>query len=535
MSQHSIISENIIDPSAAPVECAEGDEITQKFQSYLADESRLAGEGAEKLYFPESAEQVAQAVKQSFESGTSLTVAAARTGITGASVPDGGNLLSLDRMVKVLAMRKEDSCWLIDIEPGITLNDFAAKVAKKDFADSVPGAGDFKADENDYFYPVDPTERTAAMGGTAATNASGARTYFYGPTRDYIEGLKVVLDNGELISVKRGEYSFDSSGSFELADSQGSSRTVKLPSFTLPEVKHAAGYWVKPGMDLVDLFIGSEGTLGVIVELTVKVIPVVHELFSCIAFFPSNEDAVRFTIEARNSETVAPLALEFFDSNSLGVLRDKKAKEGGGSKIREIPGYANAAIYFEQGYTEEDELFESMEAWEEILGNCNSSMDNTWGGMEESEQQLLKDFRHEVPEGVNNIISERKRSDDRIHKVGTDMAVPDQALEEIYGVYTSSCEKAGLEYAIFGHIGNNHLHVNILPRDYSDLEKALSLYMDFAKKVVDLGGSVAAEHGIGKMKKKFLPVMFGEEGVAEMKAVKDAFDPKGILCPGNLF
>lgn len=534
MGSHAITSEKVASPSTS-VQVASGKEITEKFQRYLVDESRLAGEGAAKLFFPETADQVAQVVKETVNDNNSLTIAAARTGITGASVPNGGTLISMDRMTRIISFSKGENCWLVDIEPGITLKTFAEQINEKDIDDSLPGAAEFKADQSDYFYPVDPTERTASMGGTVATNASGARTYFYGPTRDYIQGLKVILDNGECITVKRGQYTFDDNGIFTLIDSAGKERQITLPSFSIPEVKHAAGYYVKPGMDLIDLFIGSEGTLGVIVELTLKVIPVVHELFSCIAFFPSNDDAVKFTVDTRDNNAVTPLALEFFDSNSLNVLREKKAREGEGSKVREIPSYANSAIYFEQGYEDEDSLYEAIEAWEALLESNNSSMDNTWGGLDESEQQLLKDFRHELPEGVNTIISERKRADSRIHKVGTDMAVPDAALEEIYATYTEACDQAELEYVIFGHIGDNHLHVNILPKDYDELQKGLGLYMDFAAKAVRLGGSVASEHGIGKMKKKFLPVMFGEAGVSQMKAVKDVFDPKGILCPGNLF
>ncbi|MFC1582629.1 FAD-binding oxidoreductase [Planctomycetota bacterium] len=532
---HEITSHPVETPVSGEMVTAGMEEIASAFQSYLADESRLAADSVEKLFFPLNAGDIAAVIREAHADGKTVTISAARTGITGAAVPRSEYVISLEKMTGILELTRNGEAFNVTVEPGISLQELAARVTDKDIDAAVPGASDLSRDESDYFYPVDPTEKTASIGGTCATNASGARTYHYGPTRNFVTGLKVILDNGEALDIPRGKYTFAADGGFSLKDSRGHTRRLQLPSYHLPDVKHAGGYFTAEGMDLVDLFIGSEGTLAIICEVTVKVIPVDTMLFSAIAFFDNEDHAVDFIIRTRESEDIQALALEFFDGNSLDVLRRKKQKEGGGSKIREIPSYARAAVYFEQSYADEDGLYESMDQWDELLTISGSSMDNTWGGMEESEKQMLRDFRHEIPEGVNTIISERKREDDRIHKIGTDMSVPDEHLREIYHYYRDQCGSSDLEYVIFGHIGDNHLHVNILPQTYEDVQKAKELYLDFARKVVEMGGSVAAEHGIGKIKKEFLKVMFGDQGIQEMKNLKQVLDPNAMFSPGNLF
>jgi D-lactate dehydrogenase (cytochrome) len=147
----------------------------------------------------------------------------------------------------------------------------------------------------------------------------------------------------------------------------------------------------------------------------------------------------------------------------------------------------------------------------------------------------LKTFRHAVPESVNMLIGERKKAIPELIKLGTDMSVPDDQLENVMAMYHEGLARAGLEYVIFGHIGNNHVHVNILPRSMEEYEQGKALYLDWAKQVVAMGGSVSAEHGIGKNKTEFLKVMYGEEGIQQMRSMKALFDPHSLLNPGNLF
>ena len=143
-------------------------------------------------------------------------------------------------------------------------------------------------------------------------------------------------------------------------------------------------------------------------------------------------------------------------------------------------------------------------------------------------------FRHAVAEEINALISERKRNCPEIHKVGTDLVVPD-GVENLLQPFHSKLKSKNLEYVIFGHIGENHLHVNVLPHDLLELNIAKALTTEFAELAISMGGTVSGEHGIGKMKKRLLQEMFGNDAIAEMKRVKQAFDPKGLLNRGNLW
>jgi D-lactate dehydrogenase (cytochrome) len=149
--------------------------------------------------------------------------------------------------------------------------------------------------------------------------------------------------------------------------------------------------------------------------------------------------------------------------------------------------------------------------------------------------EKMKQFRHAVPEQVNALIAERKRQHPGLTKLGTDLSVPDGRLKDVMALYRRDLQAAGLEHVIFGHIGNNHVHVNILPRDMRDYAAGKDLYRQWAQQVVAWGGSVSAEHGIGRLKKDLLAVMYGPEGIAAMRRLKALFDPANRLNPGRLF
>jgi D-lactate dehydrogenase (cytochrome) len=165
----------------------------------------------------------------------------------------------------------------------------------------------------------------------------------------------------------------------------------------------------------------------------------------------------------------------------------------------------------------------------------NSADTNTWVGRTDDDKNTLQFFRHAVPESVNMLIDNRRKENSMITKLGTDMAVESKDLKYMLKLYKKDLERHNLEYAIWGHIGDNHLHVNILPRDLIDYEKGKTLYGNWAKKVSELGGAVSAEHGVGKTKADFLKIMYGKEYINEMIKLKKIFDPKGLLGIGNMF
>ncbi len=309
----------------------------------------------------------------------------------------------------------------------------------------------------------------------------------------------------------------------------------------MPATKNAAGYYSEPGMDLLDLFIGSEGTLGVITEVEAVLSPRPAAVLSALAFFASDDDAVAFVRHARGDSPegpppkgVAPIALELYDSRSLRFLRARKKEQGDSSPIPELPVDAGAAVHFEQDFAEED-LADLYDAWESVLSAHGSSMEQTWGGMDAADLARLKALRHCLPEEVNGAVARAKASHPEIHKVGTDIAVPHDELEGMLRLYTESLDRTGLEYVVFGHVGDSHLHLNIVPRTPEELRAAKSLALRFAEHAVAVGGTVSGEHGIGRIKHDFLRIQYGEEGLRQMVEVKKALDPDGILNRGVMF
>ena len=155
---------------------------------------------------------------------------------------------------------------------------------------------------------------------------------------------------------------------------------------------------------------------------------------------------------------------------------------------------------------------------------------DSWTAQDLKKQREFKDFRHALPEAVNEIVKRRGFS-----KVGTDMAVPADKFPEMFKHYYQVLNAAGMKHLVFGHIGDSHLHVNILPRSEQEVRATKDIYLGFVRKAVELGGTPSAEHGIGKLKYLFLREMVGDAGIAEMVRVKKALDPAGILNRGNMF
>ena len=213
-------------------------------------------------------------------------------------------------------------------------------------------------------------------------------------------------------------------------------------------------------------------------------------------------------------------ALEYFDRESLRFLRQK---------YETIPDAAVGAIFFEQETTPatEDSL---MAEWLSLLERHDALVDDSWFGTGEPDQAKLREFRHALPVLMNEWFARHNQ-----RKVSTDMSVPDEAFPEMLRFYQDTLRTSELRYTIFGHIGDNHVHVNILPRNDDEATRAREIYLQFLKRAASVGGTLSAEHGIGKLKRDYLRLFYSEEHLGEMAALKRAFDPAGILGRGNIF
>jgi len=517
-------------------------EIVNKYSPYIADESKLSHQGVEYLFFPTTEAELSAIFREMAARGIKVTISAARTGIVGGAVPYGGAIVSLEKFDKLLGLKYDASAkeWRVRAECAVTVRDLNAWAMKKNFPllrDEVSSETKqflqaYKEDPGIYFYPPDPTELGAAVGGTVSTNASGARTYRYGPTRNWVRWIRVMLASGEILEIPRGKYFATPAGEFTVINSAGNETQIKVPTYSMPRTKNAAGIFAAPHMDLIDLFIGSEGIFGAITQVEVA-LQRWEKPISIVLFLPSDDMAVKFVQLLRREKGFHPEFIEFYSSAALDFFRIKQNEDPKTVGMPIIPDYATAAIFFDIGFDPEakDNDYSKLK---DLACQCGSTLAQSWAGYEQRDLERFKEFRHLLPETVNSIIAERKKKVPDLYKLGTDFAVPDDALEEIWAFYKCKLEGAGLEWVAYGHIGNNHLHINVMPRTVEEMQRGLSVFHDFAEKVVSLNGTISAEHGVGKIKKEFLAMMFPDTDLEEMKALKRALDPNLMINPGDM-
>jgi D-lactate dehydrogenase (cytochrome) len=494
--------------------------LTPQDADYLRDESRLSGR-AESIAFPSSEAEAREVLRRTSAAGTPVTVQGGRTGITGGAVPNGGHVLNLGRMDRILDPgphpdpNADPGRRLLRVQPGLPL------VRLNEWLQSASGG---------LFFPPDPTETTATLGGMAATNASGARSLAYGPMRRHVEALRLALADGSLLDLRRGRERANGR-SFRLVTDSGRVLAGELPRYRQPDVKNAAGLFVRPDMDLLDLVIGSEGTLGVITELELRLSPLPPDIWALQGFFPEEAGALRFAVEVRDS--LRPAALEFFDRNALRLLAAERRANPAFAGLPDPPA-AEGSVYAEFHSASPAEAEQTLAAAAGVLEASGGDPQLAWSGEGERGLAPLKAFRHALPEAVNLAIDRLRRAAPGITKLGTDLAVPAAAFPEAMAMYHRDLSACGLDYVIAGHIGDNHVHVNMMPRSEAQYAAGRELAAAWAAQAVAWGGTVSAEHGIGKLKGELLRKMYGSDSIAAMGRLIELFNPGRLLNRGDM-
>lgn len=445
---------------------------------YLADASGYRG-CADEILLPDDEAGVADIMRRASKAGIPVTISGGGSGLTGGRVPDGGWLVSLEKLNAIQVFQGYAICGA-----GASLTSIQAAAAP-----------------TKQFYGPDPTEYSAAIGGTVATNASGSRSFRYRDTRGHIRALRVVLTSGEVLALRRGE-----------------KPPFEIPALPAPDVrKNTAGYFMREGMDYLDLFIGSEGTLGVVTEVEVALLPVPARLFTGVVFFDSDDSALDAVDAWRPIEGMR--MLEYVDAGSLDMVR---------TRFPGLPAAARAAIMTEQEIAEGEDV---EDAWLERLKTSTALIEGSWFATSAADRERFRQFRHALPEVVNDLARQRG-----LTTTGTDFAVPVAKSREMLRYYreTLDHEFPGRS-VIFGHIGDAHVHVSLLAGNDDEWQTAMRLMTEFARKSVELGGTVSAEHGLGKRKRELLKLQFSEPQIEAMKAVKRRLDPQWLLGQGTLF
>ena len=504
--------------------------LGDEYIDYLRDESRKSG-AADSISFPRDEEELRAIMALMYGRGVPVTVQGGRTGLAAGAVPQSGHIVNLSRMDQVMALRESNGRFCLSVGPGLPLCELRRQLALKkpeitepDEESKAALAALYSGPEQ--FFSPDPTETTAVLGGMASCNSSGARTYLYGPTRPHILGLRLVLADGDLLILKRGERNA-CGRRLELTTEGGRKLDIQLPTYTMPKCKNA-------DMDAIDLIIGSDGTLGVISRLELALLPKPAAICGVTCFMPSEEQSLAL-VEAARQQMKQVAAIEYFDQGVMEMLARRQAEDKTLTDIPPLPGGLRNAVYFELHCEDKQQVNAGLRQLARLMEEQGGDCSRTWVGWNQRELQRLHDFRHTVPESANLVIDKRKHKYPGLSKCSADMAVPDERLYDVMALYRQGLAAEQLESAIWGHIGNNHVHVGILPRDMEEFDRAQALIRAWARQVSDWGGAVSAEHGIGKSKRTLLEIMYGKEQVAQMAAVKKVFDPKFLLSPGNLF
>jgi FAD/FMN-containing dehydrogenase len=423
---------------------------------------------------PESVDDVIELVRKAARDKTPITCAGAQTSTTGASITDRGMLLSLRALDRIST--PDEKTRTIKVEPGALVGQIKRTAA---------AAG--------LLFAPDPTsEEESTIGGAIACNASGARTFKYGATRRHVRSLKVVMSSGKLVDFRRSDLE-----------------------------KNTVGYAF--AHDPIDWFIGSEGTLGIIVEAELSLLPLPHHVVGLAVLFLTEQDALHFVIATRESSTLSARCIEYFDGRAIEIARSTPP-------AGTIPVNAAAMVYVEEEIS--DDLDSTLARWIELIEAIAADFEPlVFDG--EAQLREARRIRHSIPSTMNERGSRYRDAGGR--KVSTDWAVPYRKLPEAIQAARSLVNQLGIEEpVIYGHAGNGHPHQNFIARDAQELATIEGAVEETLKRVLALGGTVAAEHGIGKIKRKWLPLQMNALQISMMTAVKRELDPDGILAPGNI-
>lgn len=412
--------------------------------------------------WPASSEEVSRILVLANEHRFPVTPRGAGTGLAGAAVPaSGGLVLDMCRMNKILDIRIADR--LTVLQPGVVYADLEKALAPHGF-----------------FFPPDPASSTVCtLGGNVATNAGGIRGAKYGVTRDYVMGLEVVLPDGRIMRI--------------------GSRCMKSAS----------------GYDLTRLFVGSEGTLGVITEITLKINPKPTAFKTVLASFASLKDAGQAVTDIMHSGIV-PSVLEVLDENSIKVLREHANMN--------LPEVTAMILVETDGYTEAETSYQMGKLIE--VFRKNSVTDTQVADTADEAEELWK-ARKSVGSTAGQL---------RANSVSEDVTVPMSKVPDLLTGISIIVRKYDLPFVIFGHAGDGNLHPRIMydrsdPDNVTRLSKAVD---EIFKLTCNLGGTLTGEHGIGLSKAPYMTLEHDPVALDVMRSIKILFDPNNILNPGKM-
>lgn len=440
---------------------AVGDDDFVKYEQDETENLRFAPQAVAR---PASADEVQKIVRIAIEAEIPIVPRGGGTGLSGGALASrGGIVISLDRMNRILEIDERN--LFVVTQPGVITQHLQEAVEAKGL-----------------FYPPDPASRgSCTIGGNVAENAGGPRALKYGVTKDYVYGVKAILPTGESVS------------------------------FGGKLLKDVAGY------NMVQMFVGSEGTFGIVIEITLKLVPLPRVRRTLLAPFDSLSNAAT-AVPAIMCRGVVPCALEFMEQDALQAIENHI-----GQKIRFSDRKAVLLI--------------------EIDGNHEETLDAEMAIIAEAleEHQAADCFVAESTAQQNEIWSMRRTAGEAVKAISAykeeDTVVPRSRLPELVSGVHEICERWGLRVICYGHAGDGNIHCNILRAGVSDALWKSGMdapLREISLLTIGLGGSITGEHGVGLVQRPYLPLYLGEAELELAKRVKSAFDPVGIMNPGKI-
>ncbi len=430
-------------------------------EAHAIDESEASPVVPEAVVRPRSPTQVAAVLAACHRHGVPVTPRSGGTGRVGGAVPvPGGIVLSMEGMAELKGIEPDD--LRVVAGPGRILGELHRAVEAEGL-----------------FYPPDPNSwESCRLGGNIAANAGGPRAFKYGVTRNWVLGLQIVTADGTILHVGK------------------------------PTAKGVTGY------DLASLVVGSEGTLAVVTEATLRLIPRPEAVATLLAFLPDERtlgDAIGAVLRAR----IVPRCLEFLDALALDILRPQAGLD--------VPGDAKAMLLVEVDGADRD-----IEQLAETTGSLllDAGALDVLVAQNEAERERLWGARRQMSRSM------RKRAR---HKLSEDVVVPRSRIGALLATCRRLQETHGVRMPTYGHAGDGNLHVNFLWDDPADRPRVQAAIRGLFEAVVELGGTLSGEHGIGILKAPYLPLEQSPALIALQERIKEVFDPRGVLNPGKIF
>jgi len=466
--------------------------MDETYHEYLTDESKMRG-AADSISFPQSEAEIGQILQVMRENQMPVTIQGGRTGVAGSAVPSSGHIMNLSHMNKVKSFFIDEAGEaFLKVEPGITLNELRYAIDRL----QTPRA---------LFWPPDPSESTATVGGVASTDAKGICFHLYGKSVSYVSGIRAMNAEGSVLDLKKGQGTIVINGESK---------------------------------DLLSVYLGGEGMYGVITELTLRLIPKPKEIWGVGFFFENPRDGMSFadqlkaaSFEVRGAEIAA---IEYLDRTIIDAFEMHKNNLTKLKHFRDVADHISAMAYVEIHGDRQEAIEEIAAALMMIGASLNGDPDKTWAFSGAPEIDKMRNILHAAAEIAVLHIEKVRWEDPRITKLGIDISLAAHDLKTVASRFEKKLQQEKLNAVYLGHVGRGSLHLDILPANYGEFVKARALLETWAERFPAAIGNAVTSYGIGKLKKSIFCKTVSNAYIQDIIQLKKRLDKNSLWNPGNM-